>query len=308
MPTATQAKFLPPFAALRAFESVGRLRAARRAALELNISINSVTRHLRALEDWAGVKLFKRPSSALLTPEGEVYHRQVSAALEEISQAGLELTQRIDDGRLRIWCSPGLAYRWLSGKLSAFTRDNPDLDVEMRPTDHEPDFSRLEADADIRYVRDGAAPANLDLTSLEILRPRMVAVASPTISRLFSATATAAALLDTPLLHEADDSEWRAWLMAHDVSAPGRLSGDRFWHAHLVLDAAVRGQGVALTFAMLVEDELIAGRLSQLEFSPRRGGVRLGAYVLRVRRDRADRPSIRRFRTWLEQAVAQVAD
>lgn len=50
-------KALPPFAALRAFEMVGRVGGIRRAASLLAIDHTVVSRHVRALEEWVGVPL-----------------------------------------------------------------------------------------------------------------------------------------------------------------------------------------------------------------------------------------------------------
>jgi DNA-binding transcriptional LysR family regulator len=45
---------LPPFAALRAFDAIGRRGGIRRAAEELGISHAIVSRHLAALETFWG--------------------------------------------------------------------------------------------------------------------------------------------------------------------------------------------------------------------------------------------------------------
>jgi len=52
---------IPPFASLKAFESVGRAGGVRKAALELGIDHAVVSRHLRALEAWLGQPLFVCP-------------------------------------------------------------------------------------------------------------------------------------------------------------------------------------------------------------------------------------------------------
>ncbi|MEO8314678.1 MAG: LysR family transcriptional regulator, partial [Pseudomonadota bacterium] len=95
----------PPFSALRAFEAVGRLGGIRRAATDLGLDHAVVSRHLRSLEDWAGIALVNRQRTGrLLTVEGELYHRRISAALEEISQASTELLNAANNGLLKIWC------------------------------------------------------------------------------------------------------------------------------------------------------------------------------------------------------------
>jgi len=301
-------RLLPPFAALRAFEAVGRLGGIRRAGEELGIDHAAVSRHLRALEVWLGVGLIDRERGGQLTPDGAVFHARIGSALEMISEASATLTRRGDDPRLRVWCVPGFAYRWLNARLGQFSADNPDIDIEVRPTDHGPDFPRHEADADIRYVRDYEPVASAEVQVIEIARPVVMAVASPDLAATLPPGTPASALLTAPLLHEDDDSEWRAWLLAHGLEAPERLAGPRLWHAHLALDSAVRGLGVALSNDLLIGDDLTTGRLVRLEVEPRVKDIRIGAYAFRARRDRWRHPGIVRFRRWLERAAREGPD
>lgn len=296
---------MPPFAALRAFEAVGQLGGIRRAAQELGVDHAAVSRHLRALEDWAGVKLIDRDQGGRLTPEGAKYLARISAALEEISRATADLTRRGDDARLVIWSVPGFAYRWLIRRLPDFNAAHPGFDLEVRPTDHAPDFSRHEADADIRYIRDMPAELGAEIQAFEIAKPPVFPAATPEVAARLGPGAPVSSLLAETLLHEDDDSEWRAWLAARGVEAPERLGGPRLWQAHLTLDAARRGQGVVLTNALLAGDELASGELVELQLQPSAPEIRFGAYVFRARKDRWRDPGVIKFRRWLEQAAAQ---
>lgn len=299
---------MPPFAALRAFEAVGKLGGIRRAATELGIDHAAISRHLRALEEWAGVKLIDRERAGALTAEGAKFHARISAALEEISLASGDLTRRGDDRRLVIWSVPGFAYRCLNVRLPEFSRQNPDIDIEVRPTDQGPDFSRHEADADIRYVRMFEPPTAGDIQAVEIARPAVVPVVSAEMATKLSQPLAAEDLLVQPLLHENDDWEWRAWFEAKGIAAPSRLPGPRLWHAHLTLDAASRGQGVTLTNSLLLGDDLADRRLVALAVAPQEPVVRFGAYVFQARRDRWRNPAVVKFRRWLERIAAQSGD
>ena len=64
---------VPPFAALRAFEAVGRLGGIRRAAEDLGTSHSIVSRHLQALEALTGAPLVDRKAGRL-TEAGARYH------------------------------------------------------------------------------------------------------------------------------------------------------------------------------------------------------------------------------------------
>lgn len=299
----TDRKALPPFAALRAFEAVGRLGGIRKAAAELSIDHASVSRHLRALEGWLGAPLFDRSaSSPRLNAAGRHYHEAIGAALTEIARATRQVVAQQSGDRLLIWCVPGLASRWLAPRLDAFLELNPRLDVELRPTDRRPDFHADEADCDLRFVRDfpgeEGAPGT---TRLTLSRPPMFPVASPEWIANNPTSGRPGDFLHLRLLHEDTDDEWRAWFSAHLVPVRAPLPGPRLWHAHMTLDAARRGQGVALANALLVADDLAAGRLRPVtDTYGNAPAVEIGAYVFSCRTDDVARPAMAKLRDWIE--------
>lgn len=301
--TPAQRRALPPFAATRAFEAIGTCGGIRRAAVALSLDHAAVSRHLRSLEQWAGVPLANRASGGL-TREGARFHSRVCAALAELASASAELTHRNDDGRLRVWSVPGIASQWLSGRLGGFSALHPEVELEVQPTDNIPRFASHEADAHISYAIDGEAPAaqDEDTRSVEILRPRIIAVAAPEFLRQSAGFDTPSALLDAPLLHESDTSQWRRWFRAHDVEVGDTLGGAKLWHAHMTVAAARRGQGIALTNTLLAADDLDQGALIEIgDFGP----VFLGGYVFTARRERWQEPVIQGFRRWLEKMMVE---
>lgn len=299
-------KSLPPFATLRAFEAVGRYAGIRRAAQALNLDHAVVSRHLRTLEEWAGVQLVHRAhGNATLTLEGAKYYARVSAALVEISAATAELVAQRNGDRLNIWCVPGLASQWLTSRLSTFQKANPGIDLELHPTDSSPDFSRYEADVDIRYIA-GNEPISASTTCggvrrFEIARPPVLAVASPQCIARMAPIRSARDLLNAPLLHEESYRQWQLWFELHGVDAAA-LQGPRLWHAHLTIEAARRGQGVALANPFLLEDDLATGRLVPVLNCDQHDDA-LGAYVFAARADRWQSAAVVRFRRWLKQTI-----
>jgi LysR family transcriptional regulator, glycine cleavage system transcriptional activator len=305
---ADRKKPLPPFASLRAFEAVGRLAGIRRAASALGLDHAVVSRHVRTLEEWAGTPLVLRQNGAtVLTCEGARYYTRIAAALAEISDAGVELISSSQLKRLSIFCVPGFAFEWLTSRLKSFHRANPGWELDVHPTDRPPDFSRHEADVDIRYVASSeclASPSVRDgVRQFEIARPPVCAVASPDCAAELPLVREPADLVHAPLLHEESQEQWQAWFSLHGVQAPSKLPGPRLWHAHMAIEAARRGQGVALANHLLLGTDLVSGRLVELPMCcPRR--VTLGAYVFSARADRWQSPPVTRFRYWLKSAIA----
>lgn len=309
-------KPVPHFGALKAFEVAGRLGGIRRAAQALELDHAAVSRHLRSLEEWAGIPLINRSrGEAFLTDEGARYHARISAAFVEITNASAELTRRADERKLSIWCVPGFASQWLAGRLGAFQEANPDLDLELHPTDGSPDFSRYEADADIRYIPcsyNSPIPA-VESTSIvrrfEIARPPVLAVASPACAALLPMVRKPEDLLQAPLLHEENQDQWHTWFASHGVDVSEPLRGPRLWHAHLTLDAARRGHGVALANAFLLGDDFASRRLVPLAAGANGAHQAvLGSYVFAARADRWQSRAIVRFRNWLKSASANQCD
>lgn len=300
-------KSFPPFAALRAYEMIGRLGGIRKAALALGIDHAAVSRHLRSMEEWAGVPLVDRSrgTAGRLTPEGLRYHTRISAAFAEISGAGMDLMQSNDVQRLHLWCSPGFAYQWLLPVLDRFRQVHDDIDLDLRPTDFGPNFARGEATGDIRFVGDWL-PRSIGhgIRTMELARPNVVPVASPGFLAAAPNLQQLDDLLLMPLLHEEDDEQWRAWFANQSIPVLGYIRGTRLWQAHLTVDAARRGQGVALANHFLVAEELRRGDLVEIPVSDRRyRRAPIGSYVLAAREDRWRTPMLVQFRTWLKDMM-----
>lgn len=301
-------KALPPFEALRAFDAIARLGGVRKAAQYLCRDHAVVSRHLRTIEDWIGTKLIERtPGGAVLTEDGVRYHREIAAAMDLIAGATIDLMRRGDNRCLHIRCMPGFALHWLSGRLGDFEKANPGLDVELRPADRSPEFLSHDTDIEIRlfatyYGPQFELPSNL--RSVEVARAPIIGVASPEYVAGAAPIREPRDLLAHQLLHEENFDRWRHWLAAHGVEDDIELTGPRLWQGHLTLDAARYGRGVALTNALIVADDVAAGRLVEVgkdcdTFMPQA----LGSYQFIAKSDRWDTPAIRRFRHWLTSAI-----
>ena len=106
---------LPPLNAVRAFEAAARLGSYVAAAKALHVTQPAVGRHVRLLEDWLGARLFERTSrGVLLTPAGRQYYAAVSTALQQIAEAGGQLSGA---RWLRIMAVPAFSRRWLTSRL-----------------------------------------------------------------------------------------------------------------------------------------------------------------------------------------------
>jgi len=302
-------KVIPAFAAVRAFEAVGRHGGIRAAAAALDIDHSVVSRHLRHMEDFVGVALVQRECGHLhLTEAGARYHGRISAALAELALATAEVRDPEAKNAILVWCVPGFATQWVADRLARFEAQWPTFNLELRPTDERANLNVHEADVDIRFYLDDwlPDPGGRGLRYVELVRPPIMIVASPAVASSLDGKITREGLLDLPLLHEENDHQWRAWMTLNGLrrALPQRIPGPLLWHAHLALAAARNNRGLALASTFLVERDLQAGTLVEVQV-PGTEAVMMGAYAFVTREDRWTVETILQFRRFLQAEVAR---
>ncbi|SDE73902.1 DNA-binding transcriptional regulator, LysR family [Kordiimonas lacus] len=302
-------KALPPFEALRAFDAVARLGGIRKAAQGLERDHAVISRHIRTMEAWTGAVLVERtPTGVTLTDQGRQYHEQIATAIDALANATLDLMKQSDEEALQIWCMPGLAFHWLTGKLGAFEAAYPNVAIEVRPTEASPDLAANEADIDIRFVPQYGADFQIPqgIRQLELACLPIIGVASPDYVEKAPPITKPTDLADHQLLHEESSEYWQDWLAANGHKSKGELTGPLLWQGHLTMDAARHGRGIALSNRIVAARDIEEGRLVDVgESIPAFNDKTLGKYLFLARADRWDLPSVRRFRTWLHTAIAK---
>lgn len=292
---------LPPLVALRAFEAVGRLGSVGAAADELCVSHSVVSRHVANLEARLGVDLIEpRGRSVALTEAGRTYLGRVTRAFDAIARA----TQELKPSRVRrldIRCIPGLANRGLLRHLGALEERVPDTEIMLQPTLAHPDLLAGEADAEIVYGEDLVLGEGL--AAQLVMRPRVFPVASPAFLDRFGGNPGIEDLERLPLIHEESTEQWERWLDATGFPPRGALKGMRLWHAHLAIEAARLGQGVALANEALAADDLASRTLVEIGQT----NLRLGGYYLVASAKRWEDADIRAVREWLLDLYRDVA-
>ncbi|WP_336792176.1 LysR substrate-binding domain-containing protein [Pantoea anthophila] len=242
---------LPSLNALRAFEAAGRKLSFRAAAAELGVTQGAVAQQIRALEDHLGIRLFNRLARGLsLTPQGAAWLADVTRAFDMLVESTDRLLARPDVVSISV--TPTVAARLLIPRLGQLQADLPDIELRTVATEALSDFSRDQVDIAVRLSRT-ALPATLE--SALLFRQHLIAVASPHLLEGLSLPLTARQIASLPLLHDAHDG-WPRFLQQE-----GKLPGARFNQTTLALDAAMAGQGVALTSRAFVQADIKAGRL-----------------------------------------------
>lgn len=286
---------------LLAFDAVAKFASFSAAARHLHISQSAISHRIRALEEELGVQLFIRSSrSVRLSTDGEILARASTSAFQRISEALDEIDSRRGAKILNVSCSPSFAIRWLVPHLIEFREHVPDLDIRLSAEARVMEPGRQGIDVCVRFGPGGYTNAQAQ----KLTRARLVPVCSP----LFVAQHEVKDATDLDphwLIHDevlVDHPEhvgWEEWLEHARISGVDASHGLRFSHAHMAIEAAIAGQGIALARDTLVARELAAGRL----VAPFDLAVESGLTYWVLYADR-QKPEIQIFIDWLIEALA----
>jgi LysR family glycine cleavage system transcriptional activator len=283
---------LPPLNAIKAFEAAARHESFTRAAEELCVTQGAVSHQVKALEAELAVKLFNRERQRLIITEaGRDYLAVIRDALDRIALGTERLLQRQNSGVLTVSTSPDFAAKWLVHRLGHFAEAHPGIDLRVSATLHHVDFAREEVDLAVRHGEGNWA----GLETVRLSAEQLFAVCSP---KLLSGRRLRkpADILRFPLLHLDSRADWTQWLQAAGLDAADVAHGPVLNRASMVIDAAINGQGVALSRTTLAAWDLISGRL----VCPFTESLRISkTYWIVCPKATASLPKIVTFREWL---------
>ncbi len=310
---------LPPFAALRAFEAAARLGSFRKAADEMHVTPSAVSQQVKQLEAYLGVALFRRRPKALeLTREGEAMLPKVREGFASFGAAMSEVMRAPLAGPVLVSAPPNFARRWLVPRLPRFSLAHPEIEVHLTSSaamidgrDAEPPALPYRVDDEsialIRYGDGKYANMRVD----RIFRASYVPVCSPKLMQGSHALRTPADLRHHTLIHDDTVPEergrpsWEQWLKLEGIEGIDAERGPHFSDGALAIEAAMDGMGITLALRLLVDGDVLAGRLVIPFDAPVPTGY--GYYLLTP--DGPDMPgSMSAFRTWLIAEARAQAD
>lgn len=284
-----------PLTALRVFEAAARHESFLAASEELAITPGAVSRQIKALETELSVRLFERFNRAVrLTEIGRQLATGITQGLGIMEEAVAE-ARSPRQAVLAVTAMHSFAARWLVPRLHLFNERHPDIQVLVAASDTPVDLVRDRYDVAIRFGR-GPYPgfAANKLVSLFLFPVCTPGFLQTTPLRTPHDLAHAQLLTDVHLAQ--GEPDWSDWLALAGAPEVDWRRGQQFSNVYLAIEAAMAGRGVALAERALVIEELAAGRLVKpfdVELmSP------FSQWILTLP-EKADRPDIRKFRTWL---------
>lgn len=289
---------LPSLNGLRAFEVAARHLNFRLAAEDLGVTQGAVAQQVRNLEAQLGLQLFHRQSRSLfLTEAGRSYVTNIRKAFDLIAEATDVL--RPEPAHLTISVTPTFAAKWLIPRLTDFTDAHPQIDLRIVASDR---MSNFQTDAVDLAVRLGRPPFGPGLAAELLFEQIVIAVASPAALARLGPDPGVRDLLALPLLHDGHDLWPQVLGQVFADRAPPAAKNIRFNQTSLAIEAAIAGQGIALTSRFFVEDDLAAGKLRRCFAAELRTGADF--YIVAPRKIR-NAPQVTAVRDWLREQAAR---
>ncbi len=294
-------------AALRGFETAARHLSFTQAAQELHLTQSSVSRQIASLERQLGRALFVRRTRSLeLTAAGTQLLQAVQQALATVDHAVDEIRGTAGARRVTLTTYASFASLWLVPRLAVFQRDHPDIEIRLDASDRVADLRAEDIDVAVRWLPSdqpahGATPLFDDFAT-PALSPRLLA--GTRLRRPADLARWPLLDLDSrvPGTHRLNWASWFDFAGAGDVApAAGRLI---FSFVDQAVQAAVRGQGVALVRTPFLQDCVASGDLV-MPFPALRMPVGY-RHMLAVNRASSRRPHVDAFVQWLLAQLEQV--
>lgn len=252
-------KCMPPLNALRVFDAAARHLSFTKAAEELFVTQAAISHQIKGLENFLGLKLFRRRNrSLLLTEEGQSYYLDIKEIFSSLREATRKLQALSAKGALTVSLLPSFAIQWLVPRLSSFNRAYPDIDVRIQAIDHEGTKMADDVDVAIFYGYGNWPGLRTDCLYAEYLIP----VCAPALLAGRYPLKKPQDLIHHTLLHDSSRRDWQAYtrqLSLQDIINVEQ--GPIFSHSAMVIQAAIHGQGIALINNVMTKNELDTGRL-----------------------------------------------
>ncbi len=251
-----------PLTALRSFEAAGRLGSFTAASQELFVSQAAISRQVRELETTLGKPLFERGHRRVtLTPAGRRLLESLTTAFDRMALSLDEIAGEPQRRTLVISSEPGFAASWLGPNLRRFNAAYPDIELTVDSDQRLIDFRHSQAEIAIRHSVDRDTWPRTKARKLTDVM--LIAVAAPVLLAAGPPIRTAMDILLHPILHEENRDNWQTWLAAAGVDATVP-AGPVYTDSALVLQGALRGDGIALVDRLHAAEALRNGALLRL--------------------------------------------
>jgi DNA-binding transcriptional LysR family regulator len=251
---------------LRLFVRMVAAGSLSETARRLNSSLPSMSRRLSALENRLGARLIDRSTRRFaVTEEGSLLYERALLILTDIDQLEAEVGAhtKAPRGHIRVGAPTEIGRRRIGPLVAAFSRQYPDVTVELVLDDSHADVVANDLDLALHVDE----PVDSDIVTRLLLPSRRVVCASPDYVARHGAPQRPADLLDHDCIRLVRGHQvYDRWSFAEngkpiEVQVRGSLSTSS---AEVLHDWALAGHGIALKALWDVEEDLADGSLVEL--------------------------------------------
>ena len=286
---------------LRTFCIAARYESFRTAANELFITASAVSHQIKSLEEELGESLFDRTSRELtLTETGQSLYDDVSPLIEQLDAVVAKYKKGAITSSIRISVQPFFASEYFVPRLSEFTAQHPDIDIQVGSSDESAEKHPSDSDMSIRLFR---SPPT-DMPSQLLFPLRLVPGGSPAFKEKLVVRNRKIVSEFPIIVHETLPKAWSNWSKASGIQLPENVKVTRLDSMIAVLRAAQRGIGAALVPVPMGDLWFSEGSIVKLFTKELEADV---SYYLAWTEDRADEDSVKRLRDWILQTFSAPA-
>ncbi|WDY53160.1 LysR substrate-binding domain-containing protein [Vibrio fluvialis] len=283
------------------FVAVAETGSFTQAAKRLVTSVANVSRRIALLEERLGVKLLLRTTRKVsLTEAGQVYYQQCRALLEGLEQAELTVTQmqQTPRGKLKVTAPVTYGEQKIAPLLNDFLLQHPKLELELVLTNQKLDLIEQGVDVAVRL-------GQLDDSSFiarRLSNRHLYVCATPEYLAQCGTPHTLSELTKhSCLVGTYDHWRFKENQQSRSIRVKGRLSCSS---GVVLLDAVLKGMGLAQLPDYYVEEYLLSGRL--VEVLPSYRDDREGVWAL-YPQNRHLSPKVRLLVDYLAQHLSAPA-
>ena len=228
---------------LRTFCVAARYESFRAAADELFITSSAVSHQIKGLEEELGLLLFDRsPRELKLTEAGSSLYEELSPLIEQIDAAVSKYRESGRRRSVRISVQPFFASEFFVPRLSEFTANYPDIDIQIGTSDESAEKHPADVDLSIRLFRNAPSGYRADL----LFPLRMAPAGSPGFKKAMVVEKKRIKTAFPLIVHETRPKAWNNWSKSTGIIIPADSKVTRLDSMIAVVRAVEQGIGAAL--------------------------------------------------------------
>ena len=217
---------------------------------------------MRNLEQHLGVALFERGHRFVrLTAAGREFYNSVSLALTHLVGSADRVRESQSTPTLSIATDESVAALWLIPRLRQFEEMHPEICIRLIASDEKDRC--LHESVQLAVIHGDGHWPGYDCTAL--FEEEVFPVCSEGYLKHLPEDVTLASLSSAALIDQEYEHwnwmNWGIWLTEMGLQRPTRREAFRSNSYPLLIEAARRGQGIALGWRYLVDEDLISGAL-----------------------------------------------